>query len=287
MSIDSYVRHQKEEQALAGRDEVPWCYKQPNSIGNWHHERMLRSIEPLLKYCKATTWMTVGDGRFGSDANFLRPYVASATATSISGSTLKIAKERGWIDAFSEQNAEKLLFDDASFDFVLCKETYHHFPRPAIGFYEMLRVARRGIVFIEPMEGMWSPLLALKRTLKRLLRRDHPYDLFEPSGNFVYRINMNEIAKNLTALGYSIFAWKGMNTFWYEPFDRAMKDQFSFAWIGSRLGILIQDVACSLGLLSHGVATVVCFKSMPDPDLLINLRAAGFHVRQLPTNPYT
>jgi len=285
--MDSYIRHRHEEQALADYDDVPWRYRSPNSIGNWHHDRMLRSIEPLLKHCRETRWMTVGDGRFGSDANFLKPYVRSVTATSISGSTLQIAKSRGWIEDFSEENAEALSFADNSFDYVLCKETYHHFPRPAIGFYEMLRVARRGIVLVEPMEGAWSPLLLLKRALKRMLRRDHSYDQFEPSGNFIFRVNINEIAKMMTALGHTTLAWKGMNTFWHAPFDAQEKNRLSVAWIGSSLGILAQDVACALRLLTPGLATVICFKATPAPDLIGDLRSNGFHIRTLPLNPYT
>jgi SAM-dependent methyltransferase len=286
MTIDSYLRHRREEEELATHDDVPWCYTMPDSIGNWHHERMFDSIMPLLQFCKQTTWMTVGDGRFASDAHFLRPHVASVTATSISGSTLVKAKERGWVDHVSEENAERISFADDSFDFVFCKESYHHLPRPAIGFYEMLRIARVGVVLIEPMEQGWSPLLGLKRMIKRLLRHDHAYDLFEPSGNFVYRININDLTKNLTSLNYSTLAWKGMNTFWYAGFDRAPKSGFSLARLGSRCGILAQDIACSLRLLSPGVASVMCFKAKPDDHWLDALRTARFHIIHCPTNPY-
>ena len=63
-------------------------------------------------------------------------------ATSLTDSNLRIAQERGYIDKFQAENAERLSLTDDSFDFILCKESYHHFPRPAIAFYEMVRVAR-------------------------------------------------------------------------------------------------------------------------------------------------
>jgi SAM-dependent methyltransferase len=284
--LDSYIRHQDEENALAAHEDLPWRYTKPNSIGNYHHERMLRSIEPILRHSKLTTWMTVGDGRFGSDANFLRPYVARATATSISGSTLEIAQQKGWIDSYSAENAEQLSFADNSFDFVFCKETYHHFPRPAIGFYEMLRVARIAVVLIEPMEGGWTPLLSLKRVIKKFLRRDDTYDQFEPSGNFVYRINVNDIFKSLAALGYSALAWKGRNTFWHEPFDTGTAGQISIAWLGTKIGIMAQDLACRVHLLSPGIVTAVCFKNVPDAGMLGDLRSAGYRIKACPVNPY-
>lgn len=45
--------------------------------------------------------------------------------------------------------AKPCLQDDA-FDYVLCKDSYHHMPRPMIALYQMLRVARRAVVLIEP-----------------------------------------------------------------------------------------------------------------------------------------
>ena len=151
----------------------------------------------------------------------------------------------------------------------------------------MLRVAKYGIVLIEPMEGSLSQLLAIKRGLKRVLRRDHSYDLFEPSGNFIFRINLNEIAKMMTALGYSTVAWKGMNTFWYAPFDSAEKNKLSLAWLGSHLGIIAQDIACWLRLLHPGVATIICFKTEPMLELINDLHSSGFRIKRLPRNPYS
>ena len=285
-AIRSYLKHQAEERASAEKDDFPWCYTSPGSIGNRHHLRMLMSIMPLLRHCQNTTWMTVGDGRFGSDAHFLRPHVRLAVATSISGSTLRIAEQRGWIDAYSEENAEAISFPNDHFDFVLCKESYHHFPRPALGFYEMLRVARHGLVLIEPMDGVWSPLLGMKQRVKRILRREHDYDQFEPSGNFVFRLNIAETAKMLTAVGAAALACKGINTFWHAPFDTADAEGLAWPSIASRLAVGAQDLACWLGLLSPGLASVICFRRAPAEALLRDLRAAGFYVRILPKNPY-
>jgi len=68
----------------------------------------------------------------------------------VSGYLLQAAKERGLICGFAIENCENLSFPDASFDYVFCKESLHHFTHPWLALYEMLRVARRAVFCIEP-----------------------------------------------------------------------------------------------------------------------------------------
>jgi len=56
-------------------------------------------------------------------------------------------------------NAQKMDLEDSSFDIVLVKDGLHHLPRPVQGFHEMLRVARRAVVVIEPHAGLSAKLL--------------------------------------------------------------------------------------------------------------------------------
>jgi SAM-dependent methyltransferase len=51
-------------------------------------------------------------------------------------------------------DAEQLEVADASYDLVLVQDGLHHLPRPVLGLTEMLRVARRAVVVIEPHEGL-------------------------------------------------------------------------------------------------------------------------------------
>lgn len=51
-------------------------------------------------------------------------------------------------------DAERLDLPDACFDLVLVQDGLHHLPRPALGLTEMLRVARRAVVVIEPHAGL-------------------------------------------------------------------------------------------------------------------------------------
>jgi ubiquinone/menaquinone biosynthesis C-methylase UbiE len=281
----SYDRHKQHEMELAEKTNLPSCYCRPNSVDAWRHRRMLECVLPIVKQSPEAKWLTVGDGGFGSDAFFLQSYGIDVIATSISTHTLEIAHQRGLIKKYAAENAESFSLPDNAVDFVLCKESFHHFPRPTLAFYEMLRIARRGIALIEPAEGPSRPLAALKVLVKRLLRHDVS-DQFEPSGNFIYRVSIRETSKMLTALGYRHFAWKGINDFWYPPFATAEFGKMSFGAVGTRLGIAAQDLLAQARLLNYGLVALICFKEQPAAKLIANLKQSGFAVANLPQNPY-
>ncbi len=98
-----------------------------------------------LPFNTSDSWLTVGDG-IRTDANWLRGKGVDVMASDISIDLLAETKNKGHIDKFQQKNAEKLSFHDDSYDYILCKEAYHHFPRPYIAVYEMLRVSKRAII---------------------------------------------------------------------------------------------------------------------------------------------
>ncbi len=51
-------------------------------------------------------------------------------------------------------DAERMDVPDASYDLVVVQDGLHHLPRPALGFAEMLRVARVAVILIEPHHGL-------------------------------------------------------------------------------------------------------------------------------------
>jgi ubiquinone/menaquinone biosynthesis C-methylase UbiE len=281
----SYDQHAAEEMVHAVRSDLPSCYTRPNSVDAWRHRRMLESTLPLIGEFPDAKWLTVGDGKFGSDAFFLESKGIDVVATSISSHTLEVARSQGHIKRFAVQNAEAFDLADNAVDFVLCKESLHHFPRPAVGFYEMLRIARKGIVLIEPIEGSQKPLNAIKGFTKRVLRGDAT-DQFEPSGNFIYRISVREAFKMLAALGHPCLAWKGINDFWYPPFASAEFKGASFGAIGTRFAVGVQNILARLMLLNYGLAAIICFKEAPSSSLTTRLKKGGFNVVVLPENPY-
>ena len=91
MQLCSYERHVNKEAAQAEALRLPSCYTDAGSVDAWRHARMHRFLLPLIEGDAGATWMTVGDGNFGSDAHFLEQQGLDVLATSLTDSSLKIA----------------------------------------------------------------------------------------------------------------------------------------------------------------------------------------------------
>jgi len=276
----SYSRQAVDEAKM----DWPSRYGAPNSIDNWRHSRMLDCTRPLVEAFPESVWMTVGDGRYGSDAAYLKEQGVDATASSLTDDKLRVAHERGFIDAYRIENAESISLCENAVDFVLCKEAYHHFPRPPIALYEMLRVARVGAVLIEPLDDI--RVLSLVRTMaKKVLRGDTEMN-FETSGNFLYRLNVRELGKLLTAMGCEVMAFKGINDFYHGRLSQCDAKPWDAGSLLTRIGIAVQDVLAQMRLLGFGLGCVVVFKGRPEGRLLERLVLSGFRIIELPKNPY-
>ena len=164
-STTSYAAHERTYDTEINQN-LAQTWTKENTIDSWRHARMYQCVDPLLIEFPGARWLTVGDGRYGTDAHYLEQHHADAVATDIADGMLQRAKAAGYIKNFQKENAEQLSFEDESFDFVLCKEAYHHFPRPMIALYEMIRVAKRGVVLIEPDESR-RPMGLAARPLRR------------------------------------------------------------------------------------------------------------------------
>ena len=126
---------------------------------------------------------------------------AQALPTDLAITLLADAKAQGRIADYRRENAESLSFADASFDFVLCKESYHHFPQRMKALYEMLRVARRGVLLIEPSDHELPDTVVttlsrlLKNIVKRVMGKTTNGHRFEELGNYVYGVSRREMEK--------------------------------------------------------------------------------------------
>jgi ubiquinone/menaquinone biosynthesis C-methylase UbiE len=110
----------------------------------WRHSRMYEAVD-CFKVEPESKWLTVGDGRFGLDSiRISEKGFASVTPSDISEALLKRSKEEGRIQHYRVENAESLSFESDEFDYVFCKESYHHFPQPLNALYEMLRLPGGG-----------------------------------------------------------------------------------------------------------------------------------------------
>lgn len=240
---------------------------------------MLAPVEPFVS---AGSWLTVGDGRYGSDAIWLKARGAQVHASDISSTLLEIAAERGLIDDFSEQNAEALRFDDCAFDYVLCKEAAHHFPRPWVAITEMMRVARKGVVLIEPHDQTtrWTVAYALRRLLGR------PDHSFEPVGNYVYSFTRREFEKFQLGMHRRYCAFQGLNGHADPRAAFAACSDLTPVVIKTRLIIKVKDLLCSVGVTAPHIILAVIFKEQPAEELQQKATGCGWSFVELPENPF-
>jgi len=267
-----------------------WCTA--GTADGWRHQRLYSTLLPLIEKFPDATWLTVGDGRYGSDAHYLQEKGLNVIATDISDVLLKEAKERGFIKRYQKENAEALSFEDNQFDFVLCKESFHHFPRPIIALYEMLRVAQKGIVFIEPGDSyidsgfMQIPLRDLKNFARKIIRNRSSKHDFEIVGNYVYRLSRREIEKIALGINLNTVAFRGMNDYYFKGLDSAKAERVNKEFFKLKVIIGLQNVLCRLGLIDYTMLIAIMFKTEPDDDLQKLLRLYSYKIIDLPRNPY-
>jgi ubiquinone/menaquinone biosynthesis C-methylase UbiE len=267
-------------------------WRKTDSVDAWRHQRMYQVIDPILRSQPEAKWLTVGDGRYGCDARYIMDKGCEALPTDISGHLLEEAKETGYIDQFKVENAENLSFEDSSFDYVLCKESYHHFPRPMVAYYEMLRVAKHGVVLIEPndshiAEGFLKFLFrGLRDLAKLILGKSLDRHTYEESGNYVFKISRREIEKVALGLNYKAVAFKGINDMHYPgaEFEKMAENGPIQRKIKRFIGVA--NFTCKLGIFDYGSLAAVIFKAKPQAELCTLLKNAGYELIHLPDNPY-
>lgn len=238
----------------------------------WRHKRCYEFLDAFEK--KYYSWLTVGDGRWGLDSIRIRKRgFAKVLPTDISEHLLALSKEQGYISQYKIENAEKLSFVDDSFDYVFCKESFHHFPRPYLALYEMLRVARRGVFLIEPND--------------KALTMFSPAD-FEEVGNFVYRISRNEARKVALGMGLRQLVFNGLNDHYikgveFEPADLEKSEVFREVVTKVR----IKDELCRQGDDDYSMLQIGFMKIPLDKKTMSRLQIQGWWEAELPQNPYT
>ena len=101
------------------------------------------------------------------------PADVTITAIELSPAMLAIARQRaadlGRAVDFREGDAERLPFDDASFDTVVCAFSLCTIPSPAAALDEMRRVLRPGgrLLLVDHIGSAWPPIYALQWLVER------------------------------------------------------------------------------------------------------------------------
>ena len=273
--------------------------EQNDTINTWRHDRMYKLLKPLINYDTNLNWLTVGDGRYGTDANALLSLgVKNVMCTDISDKLLRIGNENGFINQYSEENAENMSLENERFDFVLCKEAYHHFPRPHIALHEMFRVAKLGVILIEPCDSKIStPFIDIlfpfiKKIRRKILKREYDDSghAFEPVGNYVFSVSERELEKVQLGMHRRHLAFHSINDYYESGFEFLRLDTFEQSERKkinkAKRSIKRRDRLVKYGLKSPDLLASILFKSNPDPLILKFLDEAGWRVKELPNNPY-
>lgn len=283
-SYDAHKEHAKKYFSLKRLEEK-------GNIDYWMHERIYNTLIPFFD--KETSWLTVGDG-VATDANWLNSKGQKVVASDISDYTLKMAKEMGYIDEYSAENAEKMSFLDDKFDYVLCKEAFHHFPRPYLAVYEMLRVSQKGIILVEPVDiAIQMPaVIFLKNILDKFSTSlidkvwKNRYS-FESVGNYVYKTSEREIEKVAMGMNLPYVAFKGINTYFNEKIKINVPiktNKKTLKKVKSR--IALRNIFCKLGIIPYSMNVFVILKNTPSPKVLEQLKKEKYKVVKLKKNPY-
>jgi ubiquinone/menaquinone biosynthesis C-methylase UbiE len=276
----SYARHQRESDGLDKAQLIDILQKRLNETPEnaLLNAKRYSKIFPLLQ--ERDKWLTVGD-YLGEEAKLLSSFGVATTASDINTTYLEVAKQENFISDYSWQNAEKMTFEDGSFDYVFCRDSYHHFPRPYLAVYEMLRCASKGVVIDEPLDPVLKmPLLLflcnLVDTKKQPLRS---YSLwknrfsFESAGNFVYKVSSREFEKMSMGIGLPAIA------FYYSNSSNNMiytKSLYNTLYV----------FLSKMKLIPKTTMTTLLFKKIPDETMKQKLLKAGWMYCELPKNPY-
>ncbi|MCB0507344.1 MAG: class I SAM-dependent methyltransferase [Bacteroidetes bacterium] len=295
----SYEAHSKSYSKIDKDTAQQWTDE--SSVDYWRHKRMYDTLLPILNTYKNNSWLTIGDGKYGTDAHFVLKHTPNVLASDIAEDCLKLAKENGFIPDYKIENAEKLSFDDNTFDFALVKEAYHHFPRPMIALYEMLRVSKIGIVLIEPNdpncqtpqrfkfnESFFWLINSIKNSIKKIFGRKPyiNYGGYEEAGNFIYSISEREVEKVALGLNYALVAFKGINDDYFVGVEKEKLEDEGPLYQKVIASIKKEDKKVKRGQRVFGINTIYIFKEMPNENCLREMENAGFKITKLPRNPY-
>ncbi|MBE8714031.1 class I SAM-dependent methyltransferase [Sphingobacterium hungaricum] len=264
------------------------------SINAWLQNIFFDCLNPILSSTEQQRWLTLGDA-YGADANYILQKTShDVVATDLNTDILAIAQQEELIKEYRAENAEKLSFSDNEFDYVLCKESYHHFPRPYAALYEMIRVAKKAIVIIEPQDPILKMplLLALSNFLSlfnvnlinKIWKNRFSY---EPVGNFVYKASEREFEKFTAGMALPMLAIKKLNPNFYFPNsenEKADNSNKKFRIIRLKKNIL--DFGCRLGLFPSQTLSAIVFKEIPSEEVVNALKKNRYSIIEIPKNPY-
>lgn len=168
------------------------------------HHAMLDVCFDIIRDVQIENCLSVGDSRARDAAYAKSIFRCHATASDLNTSKLDQAVKDGFIDAVEDIDVESIPCPDSSIDLVIAKETFHHWPRPFIGLYEMIRVSRKYVAILEPYD-------CLPSCPSPYVEESQYHDSYEEIGNYKYQLSLRELLKAAWAMGLPGVAARGFN----------------------------------------------------------------------------
>ncbi len=274
--------HEKDKRFLTMRNKDCVAYKL-NTI-------TLDVLKPFL--LEENSWLTVGD-YLGFEAKYFQEHNQKVIASDISDAFLREAKKEGLIENYSKENVEGLSFGEGEIDYVSCREAFHHFPRAYLGAYEMIRVARKAAIIIEPIDILSKSALLLN--IKNIADIFSPYLInklwknrfsWEKVGNYVFKISEREVEKMAMGIGLPCIAFKNMNL------NLKVKKDMNEVPTNQKLlnkynrKTKFRNLLSMLRIVPYNTLISVIFKEMPTEQVLSDMKKEGYTIIKLPKNPY-
>jgi ubiquinone/menaquinone biosynthesis C-methylase UbiE len=129
----------------------------------------------------------------GTDLHYLRQFHSSVYyMCDISASMVGLANANHPDARGNAADIETLPYADDCFDLVFVASSLHHLPRPYIGLYELMRVAKRAVIVVEPNDSL----------LTRIASTMGLATVVEQAGNYVYRFSREDFQHVARALFY-------------------------------------------------------------------------------------
>ncbi len=147
---------------------------------------------------------------------------------------------------WSYQDAERITFPDESFDFCIVHSGLHHCRSPHRALLEMYRVARKGLLLIEPYDNLVTRLGVRLNIGQRYEHAGVFLNDFQHGGvagtpipNFVYRWSEQDIVKTISCYaphaGHEIRFIHRMRIPWTQLRRRRDKTLYYLVWLGQPL----------------------------------------------------
>lgn len=194
------------------------------------HYELLSSSDGLLDHLELSSLATIGDN-LGRDAGYFKKKYPNCRciATDLHADGIQQAAVEGHVDATMSADVESLPFSNNSLDCIVAKEAFHHWPRPILGLYEMLRAAKKAVLLIEPND-------VFKGNPTTFIGSNSYRDDYEQVGNYKYQVSLREIIKIAWALYYPAVVAVGFNDPYQPglPIDQWLEEKHKLDILGDK-----------------------------------------------------